>query len=67
MPHRHTEKASVLKELENLATRGKLEVWGINSTLLIDKIAVYLWNSATLLAKKFTISSDIQEIIFVAF
>ena len=41
----HTEKVSGLNELKNLATREKLEVWGINSTLGIYQIAVYLWNS----------------------
>ena len=41
----HTEKESVLNELKNVATRWKLEVWDINSTLIIYKIAVYLWNS----------------------
>ena len=39
-----THRESV-HELKNLATREKLEVWGINSTLGIYQIAVYLWNS----------------------
>ena len=36
----HTEKESGLNELKNLATREKLEVWGMNSTLGIYQIAV---------------------------
>ena len=59
----HTEKVSGLNELKNLAIREKLEVWGINSTLGIYKIAVYLWNSANVVGKKINVSSDIQEII----
>ena len=64
----HTEKVSGLNELKNLATREKLEVRGINSTLGIYQIAVYIYGiPGTLLAKKSKVSSDIQEIIFVAF
>ena len=37
----HTEKVSGLNELKNLATREKLKVWGINSTLGNYQIAVY--------------------------
>ena len=48
----HTEKVSVLNELKNLARRGKLEVWGINSTLGIYKVAVYLWNSANIVGQE---------------
>ena len=36
------------RELKNLATREKLEVWGINSTLGNYQIAVYLWNSGNI-------------------
>ena len=39
---RHIETVSVLNELKNLATMGNLEVLGINLTLGIDKLAVYL-------------------------
>ena len=41
----HTEKVSGLNELKNIATKEKLEVWGINSTLGIYQVPVYLWNS----------------------
>ena len=61
------EKVSVLNELKNLATREKLEVCGINSTLGIYQIAVYLWNSANVVGQEIKISSDIQEILSVAF
>ena len=39
-------KISVLNDLKNLATRGNLEALGINLTLGIYKLAVYLWNSS---------------------
>ena len=48
----HTEKVSVLNELKNLATRWKLEVCDINSTLGIYKIAVYLWNSVNVVGQE---------------
>ena len=41
----HTDKVPGLNELKNLATREKLEVWGINSTPENYQITVYLWNS----------------------
>ena len=43
----HTEEVSGPNEFKNLEfkIREKLEVWGINSTLGIYQIAVYLWNS----------------------
>ena len=43
---------SGLNELKNLAGREKLEVWGINSTLGIYQIAVYLWNSANVVGQE---------------
>ena len=49
---RHTEKVSGLNELKNLATREKLEVWGVNSTIRIYQIAVYLWNSGNVVGKE---------------
>ena len=52
---RHTEKASCLNELKNLATREKLEVRGINSTLGNYQIAVYLWNSGNVVLYKICI------------
>ena len=48
----HTEKVSGLNELKNLATREKLEVWDINSTLEIYQIAVYLWNSGNVIGQE---------------
>ena len=41
VPHR----VSILNELKNLTTGGNLEVLGINLTLEIHKLAVYLRNS----------------------
>ena len=40
----HTDKVSGLNELKNLATREKLEVWGINSTLGNYQMAVHWKN-----------------------
>ena len=51
----HTDKVSGLNELKNLATREKLEVWGINSTLGNYQIAVYLWNSGNVVLYKICI------------
>ena len=51
----HTDKVSGLKELKNLATREKLEVWGINSTLGNYQMAVYLWNSENIVMYKICI------------
>ena len=48
----HTDKVSGLNELKNLATREKLEVWSINSTLGNYQIAVYLWNSGNVVLYK---------------
>ena len=48
----HTDKVSGLNELKNLATREKLEVWGINSTLGNYQMAVYLWNSENIVMYK---------------
>ena len=48
----HTEKVSGLNELKNLATREKLEVWGINLTLGICQIAVCLWNSGNVVGQE---------------
>ena len=45
------EKVSGLNELKNLATRKKLEVWGINSPVGIYQIAVYLWNSGNVVGQ----------------
>ena len=47
---------SGLNESKNLATREKLEAWGINSTLRNYQITVYLWNSGTLYCIKFASS-----------
>ena len=41
-----------MNELKNLATREKLEVWGINSTLGNYQIAIYLWNSGNVVLYK---------------
>ena len=62
----HTEKVSVLNELKNLTTRGNLEVLGINLTLRIYKLAVFLRNSANIGQENYDFFR-IQEIIFVAF
>ena len=51
----HTDKVSGLNELKNLATRKKLEVWGINSTLGNYQMAVYLWNSGNVVLYKICI------------
>ena len=51
----HTDKVSGLNELKNLATREKLEVWGINSTLGTYQMAVYLWNSGNVVLYKICI------------
>ena len=51
----HTDKVSGLNESKNLATREKLEVWGINSTLGNYQIAVYLWNSRDVVLYKICI------------
>ena len=51
----HTAKVSGLNELKNLATRGKLEVWSINSTLRNYQMAVYLWNSGNVVLYKICI------------
>ena len=51
----HTDKVSRLNELKNLATREKLEVWGINSTLGNYQITVYLWNSGNVVLYKICI------------
>ena len=51
----HTDKVSGLNESKNLATREKLEVWGINSTLENYQIAVYLWNSGNIVLYKICI------------
>ena len=51
----HTDKVSGLNESKNLATREKLEVWGINSTLGNYQIAVYLWNSGDVVLYKICI------------
>ena len=50
-----TDKVSGLNELKNLATREKLEVWGINSTLGNYQIAVYSWNSGDIVLYKICI------------
>ena len=51
----HTEKVSRLNELKTLATREKLEIWGINSTLGNYQIAAYLWNSRNVVLYKICI------------
>ena len=51
----HTDKVSGLNESKKLATREKLEVWGINSTLGNYQIAVYLWNSGDVVLYKICI------------
>ena len=51
----HTDKLPGLNELKNLATREKLEVWGINSTLGNYQITVYLWNSGNVVLYKICI------------
>ena len=51
----HTDKVPGRNELENLATREKLEVWGINSTLGNYQITVYLWNSGNVVLYKICI------------
>ena len=48
----HTKKVSGPNELKSLETREKLEVWGINSTFGIYKIAVYWWNSANVVGQE---------------
>ena len=50
----------------NLATRGNLEGLGVNLTLGIYKLVVYLWKSANVGQENYY-SSDIQEIIVLAF
>ena len=62
----HTEKVSGLNKLKNLAKREKLEVWGINSTLRIYQISLFMEFKECCWPRKLNFS-DIQEIIFVAF
>ena len=64
----HTEKLSVLNELTNLPTRGKLKNLGykFQHSEFIKEQFIY-GIQRTLLAKKIMVSLDIQGIIFVAF